>query len=114
MATVEQGITDYIASSSDGAFLTWEFMRFGSRSLADGTLRKLVADETLFWAGYEVYAPSRTFTSGPFSGRKAEKLSCRRRLFGENGRGSTTRKLVREYYERHATQVPPLVTVDVG
>ncbi len=33
MATVEQRIRDYIASSSDAAFLTSEFMRFGSKSV---------------------------------------------------------------------------------
>ena len=74
MATVEQRIRDYIASSSDAAFLTREFMRFGSRSVVARALRKLVEDETLYWVGYGVYAPSRTFTDEPYAGCKVEKF----------------------------------------
>ena len=59
MATVEQRIRDYIASSSDAAFPTREFMRFGSRSVVVRTLRKLIADKTLYLPGYKVYTPSR-------------------------------------------------------
>jgi len=54
MATVEEKIREYVASSSDAAFLTNEFVRFGSRSTVARALRKLLEDRTLYRAGYGV------------------------------------------------------------
>ncbi len=59
MATVAERIREYIASSSDAAFLTSEFLQFGSRSVVARALRKLVEDQTLYRAGYGVYTPRR-------------------------------------------------------
>jgi len=53
MATVEEKIRAYVASSSDDAFITSEFVRFRDRSTVARALRKLVEDETLYRLGYE-------------------------------------------------------------
>jgi len=55
MATVEEKIRAYVASSSDVAFLTSEFVRFRGRSTVARALRKLVEDRTLYRVGYGVY-----------------------------------------------------------
>jgi hypothetical protein len=117
MATVEQRIRDYIASSSDAAFLTSEFIRFGSRSIVARTLRKLVADKTLYRAGYGVYTPSRTFTDEPYAGLKIQKFdnsAVAEDFLVKMGVDPKPGKLVREYNERRSTQVPPYAIIDVG
>ena len=117
MATVEQRIRDYIASSSDAAFLTREFVRFGSRSAVARALRKLVEDGTFFWAGYGVYSPSRMLTEEPYLGfkvRKFDNSAVVADFLRKMGADPQPGKLVREYNERRSTQVPPIVMVDVG
>ena len=117
MATVEQKIRDYVASSSDAAFLTSEFLRFGSRSAVAKALKKLVEDETLYWVGYGVYAPSRTFTDGPYAGCKVEKFgnsTVASEFLRKMGVDPKPGKLVRDYNERRTTQVPPFAMIDVG
>ena len=117
MATVEQRIREYVASSSNAAFLTSEFLRFGSRAVVARALRKLVEDKTLYRAGYGVYSPSRTFTDEPYVGFKVRKfdnsavVASFLRKVGVDPRPGL---LVREYNEGRSTQVPPYVMVDVG
>lgn len=117
MATVEERMREYIASSPDAAFLTSEFQRFGSRSAVARALRKLVADKTLYRVGYGVYTPSREFTEGPYSDVKIRKYTSSvvaaaflRKMGVEPKPGS----LVREYNERKTTQVPLYAMIDVG
>lgn len=117
MATVEERIRDYIASSTDAAFLTNEFTGFGSRSVVARALRKLVADKTVYRVGYGVYTPSRTLTDEPYAGVKIRKYasptvaaSFLRKMGVDPKPGS----LVREYNEGRSTQVPPYAMIDVG
>ena len=108
---------DYIASSSDAAFLTREFMRFGSRAVVARALRKLVEDETLYWVGYGVYTPSRTFTDEPYAGCKVERYgnsTVASDFLRKMGVDPKPGKLVREYNEGRTTQVPPFAMIDVG
>ena len=117
MATVEQKIRDYIASSSDAAFLTGEFLRFGSRSVVARALRRLVKDKTLYRAGYGVYAPYRTFTDGPYAGckiRKFDNSAVAEDFLVKMGVDPKPGLLVREYNEGISTQVPPYAIIDVG
>lgn len=117
MATVEQRIREYVASSSDAAFLTREFLRFGSRSVIAGVLRRLVEDKTLFRAGYGVYSPSRVLTDEPYAGSKVRKFDNSvvvASFLRKMGVDPKPGRLVREYNEGLSTQVPPCVMVDVG
>jgi hypothetical protein len=117
MATVEERIREYIASSSDAAFLTNEFLRFGSRSVVARALRRLVEDKTLYRAGYGVYTPSRVLTDKPYAGSKIRKYSSSAvaaSFLRKMGVDPKPGLLVREYNEGRSTQVPPYVMVDVG
>jgi hypothetical protein len=117
MATVEEKIREYVASSSDAAFLTKEFVRFGSRSTVARALRKLVEDRTLYRAGYGVYAPYRTFTDGPYAGHKIRKFdnsAVAEDFLVKMGVDPQPGLLVREYNEGRSTQVPPYAIIDVG
>ncbi len=117
MATVEERIRQYIASSSDAAFLTNEFLRFGSRSVVARALRKLTEDRTLFRAGYGVYTPSRTLTDEPYAGYKIlrfDSSSVAEDFLIKMGVDPKPGLLVREYNEGRSTQVPPYAMIDVG
>jgi hypothetical protein len=117
MATVEQRIREYIASSSDAAFLTSEFLRFGSRPVVARALRKLVEDKTLYRAGYGVYTPSRTLTDEPVAGSRIRRYSSSAvaaSFLRKMGVDPKPGSLVRESNEGRSTQVPPYVMVDVG
>jgi hypothetical protein len=117
MATVEQRIREYVASSSDAAFLTSEFLRFGSRAVVARALRKLTEDETLYRAGYGVYTPSRTLTDEPYAGYKIQRFdnsSVAEDFLVKMGVDPKPGLLVREYNEGRSTQVPPYAMIDVG
>ncbi len=117
MATVEERIREYIASSPDAAFLTNEFVRFGSRSVVAYALRKLLEDETLYRAGYGVYTPSRTLTDEPYAGYKIQRFdnsSVAEDFLIKMGVDPKPGLLVREYNEGRSTQVPPYAIIDVG
>ena len=117
MATVAERIREYIASSSDAAFLTSEFLQFGSRSVVARALRKLVEDRTLYRAGYGVYTPSRTLTEEPYVGariRRYTSSAVTASFLRKMGIDPKPGSLVREYNEGLSTQVPPFVMVDVG
>ncbi|WP_298337567.1 hypothetical protein [Ferrimicrobium sp.] len=117
MATVEERIREYIASSSDAAFLTSEFVRFGSRSTVARALRKLMEDETLYRVGYGVYTPSRAFADGPYAGYKIQKFdnsSVAEDFLIKMDVDPRPGLLVREYNEGRSTQVPPYAIIDVG
>ena len=117
MATVEQRIREYVASSSDAAFLTSEFLRFGSRAVVARALRKLMEDETLYRAGYGVYTPSRTLTDEPYAGYKIQRFdnsSVAEDFLVKMGVDPKPGLLVREYNEGRSTQVPPYAMIDVG
>ena len=117
MATVEQRIMEYVASSSDAAFLTSEFLRFGSRAVVARALRKLTEDETLYRAGYGVYTPSRTLTDEPYAGYKIQRFdnsSVAEDFLVKMGVDPKPGLLVREYNEGRSTQVPPYAMIDVG
>ena len=117
MATVEERIREYIAGSSDAAFLTSEFMRFGSRSVVARALRILVADKTLYRAGYGVYTPSRTLTDEPVAGYKVLRFAesaVAASFLRKRGVDPKPGVLVREYNEGRSTQVPPYAIIDVG
>lgn len=117
MATVEDRIREYIASSSDAAFLTNEFLRFGSRSVVARALRKLVEDKTLRRAGYGVYTPSRILTEEPYAGYKIQKFdnsAVAASFLRKMGVDPKPGLLVREYNEGRSTQVPPYAMIDVG
>jgi len=117
MATVEERIREYVASSSDAAFLTNEFVRFGSRSVVARALRKLVEDKTLRRAGYGVYTPSRTLTEEPYAGYKIQKFdssAVAASFLRKMGVDPKPGLLVREYNEGRSTQVPPYAMIDVG
>ena len=117
MATVEQRIRAHVASSSDAAFLTSEFLRFGSRAVVARALRKLVEDETLYRAGYGVYTPSRTLTDEPYAGYKIQRFdnsSVAEDFLVKMGVDPKPGLLVREYNEGRSTQVPPYAMIDVG
>lgn len=117
MATVEERIREYIASSSDAAFLTNEFVRFGSRSVVARALRKLVEDETLYRAGYGVYTPSRTLADEPYVGYKIQRFdnsSVAEDFLIKMGVDPKPGLLVKEYNEGRSTQVPPYAIIDVG
>ena len=117
MATVEQRIREYVASSSNAPFLTSEFVRFGSRSVVSNAIRKLVKDETLYRAGYGVYTHSRAFTDGLYAGYKIQKFdnsAVAASFLRKIGVDPKPGKLVREYNEGRSTQVPPYAITDVG
>ena len=117
MATVEERIRKYIASSSDAAFLTNEFLRFGSRSAVARALRNLIEDRTLFRAGYGVYTPSRTLTDEPYAGSKIRRYTSSAvaaSFLRKMGVDPKPGLLVREYNEGRSTQVPPYAMIDVG
>lgn len=117
MATVEERMREYIAESSDAAFLTSEFMRFGSRSVVARALRILVADKTLYRAGYGVYTPSRTLTDEPVAGYKVLRFAesaVAASFLRKRGVDPQPGVLVREYNEGRSTQVPPYAIIDVG
>ena len=117
MATVAERIREYIASSSDAAFLTSEFLQFGSRSVVARALRKLVEDQTLYRAGYGVYTPSRALTEEPYVGykiRRYDNSAVAEDFLTKMGLEPKPGLLVREYNEGRSTQVPPYVMVDVG
>ncbi len=117
MATVENRIRQYIASSPDAAFLTNEFLRFGSRSVVARALRRLVEDKTLYRAGYGVYTPSRVLTEEPYAGYKIQRFdnsSVAEDFLVKMGVGPKPGVLVREYNEGRSTQVPPYAMIDVG
>lgn len=117
MATVEERIRTYIASSSDAAFLTNEFAKFGSRSAVASVLKKLVKDETLYRAGYGVYTPSRTLTGERYAGARIRKYTSAvvaASFLRKMGVDPQPGLLVREYNEGRSTQVPPFVMVDIG
>ena len=117
MATVEQRIREYVASSSDAAFLTSEFLRFGSRAVVARALRKLVEDETLYRAGYGVYTPSRTLTDEPYAGVRIQKFdnsAVAASFLRKMGVDPKPGLLVREYNEGRSTQIPPFAMIDVG
>lgn len=117
MATVEERIREYIASSSDAAFLTNEFLRFGSRSTVARALRRLVEDKTLYRAGYGVYSPSRTLVGEPYAGfkvRKFDNSAVAEDFLLKMGVDPKPGLLIREYNEGQSTQVPPYAIIDVG
>ncbi len=117
MATVEERIRAYIASSSDAAFLTNEFAKFGSRSAVASVLRKLVKDKTLYRAGYGVYTPSRALTGERYAGYKIQKFdnsAVAEDFLKKMGVDPQPGLLVREYNEGRSTQVPPFAMIDVG
>ena len=117
MATVEKRIRDYIASSSDAAFLTNEFTGFGSRSVVARALRILVADKTLYRVGYGVYTPSRTFIDEPYAGAKVRKFdssAVAATFLRKMGVDPKPGLLVREYNEGRSTQVPYATMIDIG
>ena len=117
MATVEERIRKYIALSSDAAFLTNEFLRFGSRSVVARALRNLIEDRTLFRAGYGVYTPSRTLTDEPYAGYKIQRFdnsSVAEDFLIKMGVDPKPGLLVREYNEGRSTQVPPYAMIDIG
>lgn len=117
MATVEERIRQFVASSSDAAFLTNEFLRFGSRSVVARALRRLVNDKTLYRAGYGVYSPSRTLTEEPYAGfkvRKFDNFAVAEDFLVKMGVDPKPGLLVREYNEDRSTQVPVYAIIDVG
>ena len=117
MATVAERIREYIASSSDAAFLTSEFLQFGSRSVVARALRKLVEDQTLYRAGYGVYTPSRALTEEPYVGykiRRYDNSAVAEDFLTKMGLEPKPGLLVREYNEGRSAQVPPYAIIDVG
>lgn len=101
----------------DAAFLTSEFLRFGSRAVVARALRKLVEDETLYRAGYGVYTPSRTLTEESYAGFRIQKFdnsAVAEDFLVKMGVDPKPGLLVREYNEGRSTQVPPYAMIDVG
>ena len=102
------------ASSSDAAFLTNELLQFRSRSVVARALRKLIADRTLFRAGYGVYKPSRTLTDEPYAGYKIRRFnnsSVAEDFLIKMGVDPKPGLFVRKYNEGRSTQTPQ---VDLG